>query len=124
MEKKENKIKTTAKNVWSFVKEHKKAVAIIAASGAGLCLSAGFVAWLKHQEAISEDLAAEIDPQGEHAIQNVWKDSDTVSVLIGGDGLLEANQIGDPLELIYGNYGIDEHTPITAMVDFDISNKN
>lgn len=124
MEKKENKIKTKAKKVWSFVKEHKKAIAIVAASGAGLCLGAGFVGWLKHQETISEELAAEIDPQCEHAIQNVWKDSDTISVLIGGDGLLEANQLGDRLEMVYGNYGIDEHTPITAVVDFDISNNN
>lgn len=124
MEKKENKFKTTAKKVWSFVKEHKKAIAIGAVSGAGVCLGAGFVAWLKHQENLSEELAVEIDPQKEHAIYNVWKDSDTVSVLIGGDGLLEANQLADPLELIYGNYGIDEHTPVSAMIEFDISNKD
>lgn len=122
MEKKENKVTKVFKNAWCFVKEHKKAVTIGAASVVGVGLGTAFIGWLKHQESASEELAAEIDPEGEHGIANVWKDSGVITVLFDDDGNLEANQLADRFELMYGQYGIDEHTPITALVDFDISN--
>ena len=122
MEKKENKVAKTFKKVWSFIKEHKKAVAIGTASAAGVGLGTTFIVWLKHQESVSEELAAEIDPDGEHGIENIWKDSGVITVLFDGGGNLEANQLADRVALMYGQHGIDEHTPITALVDFDISN--
>ena len=123
MEKKENKVTKTFKKVCGFVKEHKKAVAIGTASAAGAALGTAFIVWLKHQESVSEELAAEIDPDGEHGIENIWKDSGVITVLFDGGGNLEANQLADRVALMYGQYGIDEHTPITAMIDFDISNR-
>lgn len=121
MEKKENKFTTTAKKVWSFVKEHKTAFivgGVTTAAGIGV---ANLYGWLKREESTADGLAAELDPNGEYGIDSIYKDRDTVSMLISN---IEANQIGDRVAMIFGKHDVDEHTPVSAMIEFDISNKN
>lgn len=121
MEKKENKFTTTAKKVLSFVKEHKTAFivgGVTTAAGIGV---ANLYGWLKREESTADGLAAELDPNGEYGISSIYKDESTVSMLIKDT---EANQIGDRVAMIFGKHGIDEHTPVDAIVEFDISNKN
>lgn len=121
MEKKENKFTTTAKKVWSFVKEHKTAFivgGVTTAAGIGV---ANLYGWLKREESTADGLAAELDPNGEYGIDSIYKDTDTVSMLISN---IEANQIGDRVAMIFGKHDVDEHTPVSAMIEFDISNKN
>lgn len=121
MEKKENKFKTTAKKVFSFVKEHKAAF-IVGTAAAGTAIGvASLYGWLKREESVADGLAAELDPDGEHGIDSIYKDADTVSMLISN---IEANQIGDRVAMIFGKHDVDEHTPVSAMIEFDISNKN
>lgn len=122
MEKKENKIKTTAKKVWSFVKEHKTAFIVGTATTAAGIGVASLYGWLKHEESIGSDLAAELDPNGEYGIDAIYENQDdTVSMFISN---IEANQISDRVAMIFGKHEVDEHTPVSAMIEFDISNNN
>lgn len=121
MEKKENKFKTTAKKVWSFVKEHRTAFIVSAATAATGVGIASLYGKLKSEESAADDLAAELDPNGEHGIDSIYKDSGTVSMLISD---IEANKIGDCVAMIFGKHEVDEHTPVSAMIEFDISNNN
>lgn len=121
MEKKENKIVKTAKKALSFVKEHKKAFIIGGSSTLVIGSLALGYGYLKHEESVADGLAAELDPEGENGIDSIFKDNSSVSMLISN---IEANQIGDRVAMMYGNHGVDEHTPISAMIEFDISNVN
>lgn len=121
MEKKVNKFKTNAKKVWSFVKEHKAAFILGTTTAVATIGVASLYGKVKREASAADGLAAELDPNGEHGISSIYKDESTVSMLIKD---IEANQIGDRVAMIFGKHGIDEHTPIDAIVEFDISNKN
>ena len=121
MEKKVNKFKTNAKKVWSFVKEHKAAFIVGTTTAVTAIGVASLYGKVKSEESAADGLAAELDPNGEHGIDSIYKDTDTVSMLIKD---IEANQIGDCVSMIFGKHEVDEHTPVSAMIEFDISNNN
>jgi hypothetical protein len=124
MEKKENRIKATANKAWGFVKKHKTAFMI----GGGTVLIGGIAVALKLQgnsaTEESNEILKTIDPNG-----GMFKlDGPKMDFVHSGDGWVEAwlefkegrtaSNIGDTIKAFVGQCGVEEDSPVWALVQF------